>query len=349
MTPKDFLRVNPNTGAAPFFRTPRDAEITLKIYRNHPVLVNRSSGVEQYAWPVRYATMFHMTNDSKLFLTEAALKKQGFKPAALNRWKKGELQALPLYEGKMLHLYDHRANDAVQPEGIADAEKASPARFPAPQFRVIDDGEKSLIKYALSFKDVTSANSARTMIAAIVPTGALANTLPKIAVETLNDLPLLLANLCSFAYDYCARQKLQGQHLSWFIVEQLPLISAARFQANIGGTKIADYIRREVIALSYTAHDLADFATDMGYVDQNGQVLLPNVFDPDNRAHRMARLDALFFELYGLSAKDIKYVLSTFPIVRETDEKQFGSFRTQDLILRYFKRLRGGQLLHDAL
>ena len=349
LTPKDFLRVNPNTGAAPFFRTPRDAEITLKIYRNHPVLVNRSSGVEQYAWPVRYATMFHMSADSKLFLTEAALKKQGFKPAALNRWKKGELQALPLYEGKMLHLYDHRANDVAQPEGIADAEKASPARFAAPQFRVIDDGEKSLIKYALSFKDVTSANSARTMIAAIVPTGALANTLPKIAVETLNDLPLLLANLCSFAYDYCARQKLQGQHLSWFIVEQLPLILAARFQANIGGTKIADYIRREVIALSYTAHDLADFATDMGYVDQNGQVLLPNVFDPDNRAHRMARLDALFFELYGLSAKDIKYVLSTFPIVRETDEKQFGSFRTQDLILRYFKRLRGGQLLHDAL
>ena len=349
LTAQDFLRINPNTGAAPFFRTPRDAEITLKIYRKHPVLVNRASSIEQRAWPVRYATMLHMTNDSKLFLTEAALKKQGFKPAARNRWKKGELQALPLYEGKMLHLYDHRAADVAQPEGIADAEKANPARFPAPQFRVIDDEEKSLAKYALTFKDATSASHARTMIAAIAPTSALGNTLPKIAVETIKDLPLLLANLCCFAYDYCARQKLQGQHLSWFIVEQLPLIPPARFQTSIGGTVIADYIRHEVLALSYTAHDLADFAVDMGYVDQNGQVLPPNVFDPDDRAHRMARLDALFFELYELSAKEIKYVLSSFPIAREKDEKQFGAFRTQTLILGYFKRLRGGRLLHDVL
>lgn len=349
LTPKDFIRINPNTGAAPFFRTPRDAEITLKIYRKHPVLVNRSSGVEERVWPVRYATMFHMTHDSKLFLTEAALKKQGFKPAAMNRWKKGKVQALPLYEGKMLHLYDHRAADLAQPEGLADAEKVNPARFSAPEFRVIDDEDKSLIKYALTFKDATSATHARTMIAAIAPTSALGNTLPKIAVETIKDLPLLLANLCCFAYDYCARQKIQGQHLSWFIVEQLPLIPAARLQTCMGTTVIADYIRHEVLALSYTAHDLAEFAIDMGYVDQNGQVLPPYVFDPDDRAHRMARLDALFFELYGLSAKEIKYVLSNFPIVREKDEKQFGSFRTQDLILSYFKRLRSGQLLHDVL
>ena len=32
----DFLRVNPNTGAAPIFRTRRDAEITTQIYRAPP-------------------------------------------------------------------------------------------------------------------------------------------------------------------------------------------------------------------------------------------------------------------------------------------------------------------------
>lgn len=44
LTSSDFTRVNPKTGAAPIFRTKRDAELTTRIYANHPVLVNRSSG-----------------------------------------------------------------------------------------------------------------------------------------------------------------------------------------------------------------------------------------------------------------------------------------------------------------
>ena len=59
--------VNPNTETAPIFRTRRDAELTTAIYRRLPVLVDRSSGEEVKAWPVKYSTMFHMTNDSHLF------------------------------------------------------------------------------------------------------------------------------------------------------------------------------------------------------------------------------------------------------------------------------------------
>ena len=73
---------------------------------------------------------------------------------------------------------------------------------------------------------------------------------------------------------------------------------------------------------------MADFAIDIGYTDKKGEVLAPFVFDANDRAHRMARLDALFFELYGLDEAQIQYVLSTFLIVREKDEKQFGSYRT---------------------
>ena len=38
MPPSDLLLVNPNTGTAPLFRSRRDAEITLGIYRRVPVL-----------------------------------------------------------------------------------------------------------------------------------------------------------------------------------------------------------------------------------------------------------------------------------------------------------------------
>ena len=58
--------------------------------------------------------------------------------------------------------------------------------------------------------------------------------------------------------------------------------------------------------------------------------------------HLRARLDALYFHLYGLSRDDAAYVLDTFPIVRRQDEAQFGSYRTRDLILAYMNALAAG-------
>ena len=41
-----------------------------------PVLVDRSSGEEAKAWPVRYERMFDMTNDSHLFRTREELEER---------------------------------------------------------------------------------------------------------------------------------------------------------------------------------------------------------------------------------------------------------------------------------
>ena len=54
LTPDDFDRVNPNTGNAPVFRTRRDADITRRIYEQHPVLVDRSGAKKRNrVWPVK--------------------------------------------------------------------------------------------------------------------------------------------------------------------------------------------------------------------------------------------------------------------------------------------------------
>ena len=113
LEPADFARVNPNTGTAPIFRTRRDAEITRRIYERHPPLVDRSSGEERRAWPVKYVRMFDMTNDSGLFRTSEQLQNEGFYPVQGNRWKRGNETYLPLYEGKMVQAYDHRAASVV--------------------------------------------------------------------------------------------------------------------------------------------------------------------------------------------------------------------------------------------
>ena len=113
LAPEDFARVNPNTGTSPIFRTRRDAEVTRGIYERHPVLVDRSHGGERRVWPVRYVRMLDMANDSHLFRTAVELEGKGFYPVESNRWKKGEELYVPLYEGKMVQAFDHRAASAV--------------------------------------------------------------------------------------------------------------------------------------------------------------------------------------------------------------------------------------------
>ena len=371
LTAQDFSAVNPNTGAAPIFRTKRDADITTAIYRRQPVLalhavrpelvegqaVHASTSsartVTQKVWPVRYCTMFHMTNDSGLFKRRDELEAQGWYPVGMNHWKKGEAEAVPLYEGKMVQRYDHRAASVVmnadnlhrpaQQEASTIAQHTDANFYPAPQFWVNASDVQPQFKgtWTIAFKDVTAPTNVRTMIAAIVPFAGLGNTLPAILPESdaqtyASWAPLLLANFNSFAFDYLSRQKVQGQHLNWFIVEQLPLIRPEQFESSFGHQSLADFVRGEVLHLSYTAHDLAPFARDLGYEGA------PFKWDEEDRRHRLARLDALFFNLYGINRDDAAYILDTFPIVREHDEKAHGRFLTKDLILAYMNAVAAG-------
>ena len=63
----------------------------------------------------------------------------------------------------------------------------------------------------------------------------------------------------------------------------------------------------------------------------------------------MARLDAIFMRLYGLSEDDASYVLSTFPIVKKQDEAAHGRYRTRDLIISYMRLLEAGVLTHGTI
>jgi hypothetical protein len=195
----------------------------------------------------------------------------------------------------------------------------------------------------LGFKHVTAPTNVRTMISAIVPRCGAGNSFPVLYNEIQGDYaewaPLALANLNSLALDYVLRQKVQGQNLNWFIIEQLPLIPPAAYQAALGTGTVADFIRGEVLRLSYTANDLKAFAIDLGYTGE------PFAWDDEDRRHRLARLDALFFQLYGLSRDEAAYVLDQFPIVREQDEAAFnGRFRTKELVLAYYNAISAGDV-----
>ena len=349
LAPADFARVNPNTGTAPIFRTRRDADITRRIYERHPVLVDHSGGEERKAWPVKYATMFHMTNDSHLFRTVAQLKAEGFYPVEGNQWKRGKELYLPLYEGKMVQAFDHRAasvvvnpknlNRPAQSREATQEEHADPNWLPEHQHWVpaSECGWNSISNWVLGFKDIASPTNARTFIAALFPLVGFGNKVPILKSETADrDEWLLAANLNAMSFDFITRQKIQGQTLNLFIVEQLPVIAPADYDRSFGSTTARDLVRDHVLRLTYTAHDMAPFARDLGYKGA------PFVWDEEERCHLRARLDALYFHLYGLTKEDAEYVLDTFPIVRKEDKAAFGHYRTRDLILAYMNALSAG-------
>jgi hypothetical protein len=88
-----------------------------------------------------------------------------------------------------------------------------------------------------------------------------------------------------------------------------------------------------VLELTYTAWDLAPFARDVG--DEGP----PYLWDTERRAVLRAELDAAFFHLYGIAREDADYILETFPIVKNNDEKAHGEYRTKRLVLECYDAL----------
>ena len=355
---RSLASVNPNTGTVPLFRNRRDATLTTAIYEHLPVLVNRSTG--RRVWQVEYKRMFDMTNDSQLFRTRQELEEQeGAWPIERNHFGSPSGEWVPLYEGKMVQIYNHRYADVkvnpanVSAQGVArrlpDEILADPTSMPSPRFWVNEENLPSKRPgWRIGFNDICNTNNARSFIAAAVAGDVgCANTLPTISLEpeTGEDLALLLANFCSLICDYVARRKVQSRHLNWYIVEQLPVVPPDVYRETRFGPKTAaEIVREAVLELTYTADDMAPFARDLGYVDDDGNVKPPFPWNEDRRLNLRAKLDAVFFHLYGVTDReDIRYVYSTFPIVERQETAAYDRYRSRDLCLSWTNALAAGR------
>ena len=358
---KDFARVNPNTGTTPIFRTKRDAELTTAIYNRLSVLVNRSSAKTIHkVWPFKYSQMLNMTSDSHLFRTRRELEEsEGAWPIGGNRYRSEAGDWVPLYEGKMVQAFDHRAasvkvnpknlNRPGQPVSSSLEQRSDPGFSPNPRYFVQVKHIKwmSDFDWSICFKDLTSPTNMRTMIAAMLPLSAANHKLPCFFIEGKMGLKadLLLGNLNSIVFDYCARQKVNTNSFTLFLLEQLPVVPPETYETTRLGHKTAGEIVREaVLELIYTAYDMTPFARDMGYVDEEGEVLPPFVWDEERRLHLRARLDAVFFHLYGVTDHDdVQYIYSTFPIVEREETNTYGNYRSRELCLAYMNTLNAGK------
>ena len=361
LSAKDFSYLNPNTGTAPIFRTRRDAALTTAIYSRLPVLVDDSSGTEVKAWPVKYTTMFHMTNDSSLFRTRHELEeKEGAYPTGGNRFRSKAGDWVPLYVGRMIHQFDHRAasvevnaanlHNAASSGDVTAKQKTNPGFVPTPQYWVPLSEVKlpNGLEWSIAFRDIARATDVRTIISAVAPLAGFGNKLPLLLPTDISQYrafaPQMVANLNAIVFDFVARSKIHSTSVNWYLVEQLPVVPLAEYEkARFGKKTAGNIIRDAVLELTYTAHDMAPFARDMGYADKSGNVKPPFSWDEDRRLKLRAKLDAIYFHLYGITERDdVRYIYSTFPIVEREEIATYGRYRSRSLCLAYMSALAAG-------
>ena len=105
---RQVARFSPKSRAILEIQSPRDLEILEKIYANSVLLGDDS----QNGWGIRYATEFHMTNDSRLFPPRPDWEAKGYRPDEYSRWLLGDWR--PIGE-----LWAEMGVDASRPEPAA--------------------------------------------------------------------------------------------------------------------------------------------------------------------------------------------------------------------------------------
>ena len=253
---------------------------------------------------------------------------------------------LPLYEGKMVHQFDHRW--ATYSNGrfrdVSSDEKQDPTYLPLPRYwvpaREVHERVADCRSWMQGWRDIARRTDERTLILATHPYLAAGNKLPQIislksAAQTR--LGVLSAIMNSFACDYAARQKVGGTNVNFFIAKQIPIFDHVR-------KELERWIGSRILELSFSAWDMAPFASDLGYRGP------PFRWDDNRRPLLRAELDALMFHLYGINRADTVYIMGTFPIVQRKDDMNYGEYRTKHLILaRYDAMTQAYDVTHGSL
>jgi hypothetical protein len=349
LTASEIALLNPNTKNCCTFRSKTDAEITKRIYRNAPVLI-REAVSDGNLWGISFLRMFDMASDSGYFVEAENIKSEfeGLQSEDLLKLRSTEF--LPLYEGKFIWQYNHRFSGyegreegrghRVLPQS-KDGFLKDPTSAVTPYYWVRSKEVKSRIpaqwpfEWIIGWRDVTTAITERTVVATIMPVVAVGHTCPLMFPTTtgakLN--ACLLANLNSFPLDYVARQKLGGVHLTYSILNQLPVLSPHSYEAHTPwdtSTDRVSWLLPRVLELTYVDWSLQPFAKDCECITP------PFHWDPFRLLSLQCEIDAAFFIFYDLNRIDIEHILDSFNLVRDRDSIEYGEYRTKRVILEIY-------------
>ncbi|KJA10113.1 restriction endonuclease [Acidovorax temperans] len=357
---EDIALVNPNTLTCPVFQSKQDAELTKKIYERSPIIDReKSKGLQDgNPWGVSFMRMFDMSNDSHLFKSRAELIDLGFQIEQGNNYVLGRLRYLPLYEAKMLHLFNHRYGDFelaadgqrahilpdVPLEKLSDQEYVVQPYYWVPEVEVRERTDSNQGFFA--FRSINNSANARAFIGTVLPLAGVGNSAVVMHSELLDRRQVALWGcLSSITFEYLIRQKLGGTNMNLFILRQMPVPAPHQFT-----DREINFIYPRFMELVFTAQDLTPWARSVGY---HGD---PFKYDTLRRPRLAAELDAFFASKYGLTRNELHYILDPeavmgdgFPsealsVLKSKELKELGEYRTRRLVLEAWDRLHAESL-----
>jgi hypothetical protein len=390
LTPQDFKLLNPNTQTCPIFRTREDAEITKKIYQRVPVLINEKTGTNP--WGVKFMSMFHMSNDSHLFKTRTELEALGFHLFGNRMVKDEkvylplyEAKMIWQYNHRFANAMDPKQGKKIRgtSEELSNKEYEDSKKIVISRYWIDINKFLKNKKFYLAIRNITgTVTNVRTLILTIVPDVLFGNsiTIINLDLESKFKYIILLANFNSIILDYVSRQKIVGMNMNYFFIKQFPILPLEFYTpSNI------QFIVLRVLELTYTAWDIKAFADDVwrdadeylrgvlrehweenkritggheweppewAEIEENGIPLPPFKWSEERRAILRAELDAYYAKLYGLTEKELRYILDpqdvygpefpgeTFRVLKEKEIRQYGEYRTRRLVLEAWERLK---------
>lgn len=370
LSPEQLAAMNPNTKTAPLFRSRADANLTVSIYSRIPSMINEPAGASGNPWQIVFRQgLFNMTSDSGLFRTANQLAHSGYERKAAGWHLAGETSCssvvdedpktkseyIPLYEGKMIHQFDHRWGTYVGAESkdVEAVQKDDPGFEPVSRYwtteRVVAErcsGGEFARKWFIGWRRSSNATNSRTVIAAAVPMSAVGDSIfllnssrePKLIAALLGCLNCLVV-------DFIARQKVGGLNISFYFLAQFAFLPPDAYTLDD-----LSFLNPRVLELTYTSHSMTSFARDLGY---DGP---PFPWDEDRRAILRAELDAWYARAYGLTRDELRYILDpasvmgpdypseTFRVLKNGEERKYGEYQTQRLVLDAWDRMERGEL-----
>ncbi|MFN3683838.1 MAG: Eco57I restriction-modification methylase domain-containing protein, partial [Fimbriimonadaceae bacterium] len=351
-------RLNPETGTVPVAGSSGELRMLLRIFDQVPTFFGSKPSVN--LWGATLALMFHSSNKKHLYrsreqleMANGTLEGTRFQVPRRAIVRGVEVEAgtwVPLWEGRLVHQFDHRwatygtlaahgdCRDATEVEKADPAFEVLPRHWvhqsdldewrERPTWRESDDPAdrsawrrlQSGVGWWLGWRDLTNATNERTSIWAVVPAyGANQKFQLCLVAEPPPLEACLLALANSLVFDWLVRHKLSGNDFTFTLLRQLPVLPPDTFLRRPDGgpggrDKSPDGQWVGWIARRAVALTFASWSVEP-FARACGYRGEPYRWDPSLRRRLRSQLDAALFRLYGIGPDDAAWMMDEFPIL----------------------------------
>lgn len=338
LTWEEVVALNPEAHALSLFDSRVQAEASRKLCAQFRPL---GAQTEAGDWNAKFQQgTFNMASASDLFRTGTSLLSDGY---VLDGLQTAEPKAtfVPLFDAKMARQFEWRAaslgfsgnqfrkvsKTSSTSEQIKDPFFCPEFAYWAPKAEADERLSSWTRPWLLGFKDVTGVTSTRLAAFAFIPRLAVAHTYPLLKLPgDAKDHGFLVAWLNSLLTEWFLRQRLQGLHLTWHILSQVPLPSRSAAYQRAGWDQektMVEWIAPRVAELSVTSVHLAPLAGEL--VGRYSAF----IYNDDRRFRIRTEIDAALFLMSGFSSDDAIFVINSLDKVAAREISDFGEFRSR--------------------